>query len=138
MKKIVKWSIEERKDWQYLGRVVMKVVCVCVCVCVCVSCSVVSESLDPWTVACMLLVHGFLKARILQWVAIPFSRESFWPRDQTRVSCTGAESPGKPDWWLCKDITSLGNLLNIRGLTFLIQVLFHLCISLYFTGKKWR
>ena len=38
----------------------------CVCVCVCVSCSVVSGSLDPWTVACMLLVHGFLKARILQ------------------------------------------------------------------------
>ena len=61
----------------------------CVCVCVCVSCSVVSDSSDPWTVACMLLVHGILKARILQWVAIPFSRGSFGPRDRTRVSCTG-------------------------------------------------
>ena len=25
---------------------------------------------------------------ILEWEAIPFSRESSWPRDQTRVSCT--------------------------------------------------
>ena len=24
---------------------------------------------------------------ILQWVAYPFSRETFWPRNQTRVSC---------------------------------------------------
>ena len=33
------------------------------------------------------VVHGVLKARILEWVAIPFSRESSWPRDQTWVSC---------------------------------------------------
>ena len=32
-------------------------------------------------------VHGILQARILEWVAIPFSRGSSWPRDQTRVSC---------------------------------------------------
>ena len=32
-------------------------------------------------------VHGILQARILEWVAIPFSRWSFWPRDRTRVSC---------------------------------------------------
>ena len=31
-------------------------------------------------------VHGILQARILEWVAIPFSRGSSWPRDQTRVS----------------------------------------------------
>ena len=30
--------------------------------------------------------HGILQARILEWVAIPFSRESSWPRDWTRVS----------------------------------------------------
>ena len=33
-------------------------------------------------------VHGILQARILKWVAIPFSRGSSWPRDQTHVSCT--------------------------------------------------
>ena len=32
-------------------------------------------------------VHGILQARILEWVAVPFSRGSSWPRDQTQVSC---------------------------------------------------
>ena len=35
----------------------------------------------PWT------VHGILQARILEWVAIPFSRGSSWPRNWTEVSC---------------------------------------------------
>ena len=32
-------------------------------------------------------VHGILQARILEWVAYPFSNESSRPRNQTRVSC---------------------------------------------------
>ena len=36
-------------------------------------------------------VHEILQARILEWVAIPFSGESSQPRDQTQVShITGA------------------------------------------------
>ena len=31
-------------------------------------------------------VHGILRARILEWVAIPFSRGSSQPRDRTQVS----------------------------------------------------
>ena len=31
-------------------------------------------------------VHGILQARILEWVAISFSRESSQPRDRTQVS----------------------------------------------------
>ena len=31
-------------------------------------------------------VHGILQARILEWVAIPFSRGSSWSRDRTFVS----------------------------------------------------
>jgi len=31
-------------------------------------------------------VHGVLQARILEWVAFPFSRGSSQPRDQTQVS----------------------------------------------------
>ena len=31
-------------------------------------------------------VHGVLQAGILEWVAIPFSRGSFQPRNRTRVS----------------------------------------------------
>ena len=33
-------------------------------------------------------VHGISQARILEWVAISFSRASSWPRDRTLVSCT--------------------------------------------------
>ena len=32
------------------------------------------------------IVHGILQARILEWVAVPFSRGSSQPRDQTQVS----------------------------------------------------
>ena len=32
-------------------------------------------------------VHGILQARILEWVAFPFSRGSSWPWNQTGVSC---------------------------------------------------
>ena len=38
---------------------------------------------------CSLLgfsVHGILQARILEWVAIPFSRRSSQPRDRSQVS----------------------------------------------------
>ena len=133
----------------------------CVCVCVCVSCSIVSDSATPWTVAhqvplsmkfsrqeywdelpcpspgdlpnlgteprcpplqadsftaeprgelslsivlcsvtqsCLILcdpmdfslpgssVQGILQARILEWVAMPFSRGSSKPRSRTQVS----------------------------------------------------
>ena len=36
-------------------------------------------------------VCGILQARILEWVAIPFSKGSSWPRDWTRVSCIGRQ-----------------------------------------------
>ena len=48
------------------------------------SCSVVSDSLQPH--GCIHTVHGILQARILEWVAVPFSRASSQPRDRTQVS----------------------------------------------------
>ena len=35
-------------------------------------------------------VHGIFQARILEWVAIPFSRGSWQPRDWTQASRTGS------------------------------------------------
>ena len=53
-------------------------------------------------------VHRILQARILEWVAISFSRASSQPRDQTQVSCIAcrfftSETPGKPtyQWYFC-------------------------------------
>ena len=46
----------------------------------------------PWIVAYQALrslsVHGIFQARVLEWVAISFSRGSSQPRDWTRVSRT--------------------------------------------------
>ena len=53
------------------------------CFC-CVSHSVMFDPLTPWIVSS---VHGILQERILEWVAIPFSRGDSQPRGQTRVSC---------------------------------------------------
>ena len=42
----------------------------------------------PWTIAYQApLSMRILQARILEWVSIPFSKESSWPRDWTQVSC---------------------------------------------------
>ena len=46
-----------------------------------------------------------LQARILEWVAIPFSKGSSWPRNWTGVSCIAGDSvptelPGKPKYLL--------------------------------------
>ena len=46
-------------------------------------------------------VHGILQARILEWVAISFSRASSQPRDRTRVSCVGGRCF---NLWATKDM----------------------------------
>ena len=57
-------------------------------------------------------VHGILQARILEWVAISFSRASSRPRDGTQVSCIGRQTlyhlshQGRPmcfDHWEIQD-----------------------------------
>ena len=48
--------------------------------------SVMSDFMDPMDYK----VHGFLQARILEWVAIPFFRGQ--PRDQTRSPALQADS----------------------------------------------
>ena len=66
-------------------------------------------------------VHGILQARILDWVAVPFSRGSSQLRDRTQVSCTEANSLlseplGKPK------STRVGSLSFLQGI-FQTQVL---------------
>ena len=64
--------------------------CACVCVCVCI----VVQSLNHVQFFCNPMyysplgssVPGISQARILEWVAISFSRGSSWSRDQTCTS----------------------------------------------------
>ena len=56
------------------------VIQLCLTLCNSVDCSPLGSS-----------VHGILQARIVEWVAIPFSRGSSWLRDWTQVSCTGRQ-----------------------------------------------
>ena len=55
-------------------------------------------------------VHGILQARILEWVAFPFSRGSMQPRDQTQVSHTAAEPLGKSSCQIYKRQTTASKL----------------------------
>ena len=42
-------------------------------------------------------IHGILQARILEWVAFPFSKGSSQPRDPTQVSRIAGDSlPAEP------------------------------------------
>ena len=57
-----------------------------------------------WTSPPCSSVHGISQARILEWIAISFSRESSWPRDPTHVSCLAGgffttEPPVEPRWF---------------------------------------
>ena len=53
--------------------------------CVCSVTSVVSDSLWPYGLwHSMLLISWDSLARILEWVAMPSSKGSTWPRDQTQ------------------------------------------------------
>ena len=52
-------------------------------------------------------VHGISHIRMLEWVAISFSRGSSWPRDQTHVSYIG--------WWILYHGAMVFVYLNVSG-----------------------
>ena len=89
-------------------------------------------------------VHGILEARILEWVAVPFSRGSSQPRDWTQVSALQvdslpAEPQGKPK---NTGVGSLSLLQQIFLIQELNQGLLHCRLILYqqsyqFWGGDW-
>ena len=67
------WAIEP--NWTYFYYYCCSDAQLCPTLCDPVDCSLPDSS-----------VHGILQARILEWVAMPSSRGSSWPRDWTWVS----------------------------------------------------
>ena len=70
-------------------------------------------------------VHGILQARILEWVAISFSRGSSRPRDRTRVShivgrrfnlwATREETHLLLLYWLCQSLWLCGSQQTVEN-----------------------
>ena len=94
-------------------------------------------------------VHGISLARILEWVAMPFSRQSSWPKDWTHVSyvsCIGrqffttgttCEVPQRagylPNSELWRQRTEDPAVWSLLGQGARIQYQFHLLV-----GRTWE
>ena len=65
-----RWSTDEKKNVKML---------------VAQSCPTLCDPMDCYPLGSS--IHKILQARILEWVAIPFFRESSWTRNQTWVPC---------------------------------------------------
>ena len=73
------FQVFTNKSKLLLLRIIFPIICVHMCVCL------------------YYTVHGILQDRILEWVAVPFSRESSQPRSPTlQVNSLPAEPSGKP------------------------------------------
>ena len=63
-------------------------------------------------------VHGILQARIQEWVAMPYSRGSSWPRDGTWISCVSCIAGGLFTLWAIREPESLQPLICFISLQF--------------------
>ena len=88
--RVMLWEMRKRHLQHFksaMNSVPFKGKCMCVHVCVCYLlsrvwlCNPTDYNLSGFS------VHGILQARILEWIAIPFSRGTSQPRGRTLVSC---------------------------------------------------
>ena len=94
-RKVWKKPFQRRSLWNHNGCVHAKSLQSCLTPCNPTDCNLPGSS-----------IHGILQARILEWVAMPYSRGSSRPRDWTCISCllhwqgrfftTFPAPPGKP------------------------------------------
>ena len=59
-------------------------------------------------------VHGILQARILEWVAMSFSRGYSWPRDWTPVFCVSCTEGG---FFTTEPLGKLNNKITLKELS---------------------
>ena len=80
--------------------------------------------------SCLTTVHRILQAGILEWVAFPFSRESFQPRDWTQVSLIAGRFFYQLRLLRRKVMTNLDSILKSRDITLPTKV--HLVKTMVF------
>ena len=90
-------------------------------------------------------VHGISQARILEWVAISFSRISPWRRDQTQVPCIAGRFFTGLATWVALQILLYFNqvsvseiLVNIAGMVGTIQISAHSAVQQLFRPYVWH
>ena len=86
----------------------------------------------PWTITYQAPLRGILQARILEWVAISFSRGSSQPRDWTQVSCIAGRCF---NLWATREAR---RSLNAKLKTWDIVILTKWIISYFCVGKRSR
>ena len=80
-------------------------------------------------------LHGILQARVLEWVAISFSRGSSWPRDWTQVS----RIPGKRfNLWATREAHQYIILSNLKYIFWpsLVVVWIRICLPMQGTWAQ--
>ena len=106
------------EDVRYSRSGLLPFIVLCVCMCVCsqwVKVLVSQSCLTLWDpMDCSLpgpSILGILQARLLEWVAIPFSRGSSLPQDRTWVSCISGRLftiwATRENWWLIPKFKTL-------------------------------
>ena len=89
------FQIFMNKSKLLLLRIIFPVICVHMCACL------------------YYTVHGILQARILEWVAVPFSKGSSQPRSPTlQADSLPAEPPGKPVCFYRESVFSICSYLE--------------------------
>ena len=134
---------ESKKFFLLVYVLILREKCVCVCVLGTQSCPTLCNPMDYSLPGSS--VHGILQARILEWVAIFFSKGSSLPRDWTWVSCIAGsffiiwatrEVPGKSTEACKKCLADLKCISNLRLFTikyaFSIEYLYSVVGSLNF------
>ena len=85
-------------------------------------------------------IHGIFQARVLEWIAISFSRGSSRPRNRTRVSCIAGR---RFTVWATREASNLTyDHLSLRNRhryvdTHVKVLLVYLCLCSVSTGDVW-
>ena len=140
--------------WQNPPRVLIIKFCCCLVIKSCLTLCDPMDGSPPVSSA-----HGISQARILEWVAISFSKGSSQPRDWTLISCTGrrfytTEPPGKPHGYSYQFLIQIQKWVQLQLQAYKYRVIhayrdietstdtncsiYHVYMCLYtFIGKSW-
>ena len=90
------------------------------------SCPTLCDPMDP--IACQApLSMRILQARILEWVAYPFSSGSSWPRSQTGISCIAG---GSFTNWAIREAPQVMIIINPKTEKALHQIINSVCVCM--------